>query len=418
VGRDGILRGVGNPAVQARKNVLRTPEPQSQDLMRVALVHYWLLGSRGGEKVLEAICRLLPDADIFTLFYDPARVSPLIRSKNVHASFLNPLKRFHRGMLPLMPLALESFDLRSYDLVVSSESGPAKGVLTSSTSRHLCYCHSPMRYLWELYPAYMNDFRTNPIMRALMAPVSSYLRTWDYSTAARVDHFVANSWNVRRRIWRTYRRKAKVVHPPVAIDTFYHHRSDGYFLMVAEMVAYKRLDYAIRTFARLGRKLKIVGDGPQYSALKKLAAPNIEFCGRVSDQELHDLYSRSSALVVPGEEDFGITMVESLASGKPVVALGRGGSVEIVREKCGVLYQDSTETGLTDALRAFDRMEPSFNPLFLRTAVGEFSESVFERNFGAALTRLVGREVAAEAPKSEFTRSLQAPYDTRSARPL
>jgi glycosyltransferase involved in cell wall biosynthesis len=379
--------------------------------MRVALVHYWLLGSRGGEKVLEAICRLLPGADIFTLFYDPTRASPLIRSHNVHASFLNPLRSFHRSLLPLMPLALEAFDLRSYDLIISSESGPAKGVLTSSTCRHLCYCHSPMRYLWELYPAYRNDFPPNRVARALMAPISSYLRTWDYSTAARVDHFIANSWNVRRRLWRTYRRKAKVVHPPVAIESFYHHRSDGYFLMVAEMVSYKRLDYAIRTFARLGRRLKIVGDGPQYRTLRKLATPNIEFCGRVSDKELHDLYSRSAALVVPGEEDFGITMVESLASGKPVVALGRGGSLEIVREKCGVLYPDSTEAALTEALRIFDRIEPSFNPLYLRTAVAEFSEAAFDRNFRAALSRLT-------APKPEFTRSLQAPNDTRSARPL
>jgi glycosyltransferase involved in cell wall biosynthesis len=224
--------------------------------------------------------------------------------------------------------------------------------------------------------------------------------------------------NVRRRLWRTYRRKARVIYPPVAIESFYHHRSDGYFLIVAEMVAYKRLDYAIRTFARLGRRLRVVGDGPEYAALRKLAAPNIEFCGRVSDQELRDLYSRSAALVIPGEEDFGITMVESLASGKPVVALGRGGAVEIVREKCGVLYPDSTEAGLAEALLAFDRIEPSFNPLYLRTAVAEFSEAAFDRSFSAALTRITGRGMDDKAPKPEFTRSLQAPYDTRIARPL
>jgi glycosyltransferase involved in cell wall biosynthesis len=386
--------------------------------MRVALVHYWLLGSRGGEKVLEAICRMLPEADIFTLFYDPAVVSPLIRSKNVQASFLNPLKRFHRGMLPLMPLALEAFDLRSYDLVISSESGPAKGVLTTSSCRHLCYCHTPMRYLWELHSAYLHDFGQNPFKRALMAPLASYLRTWDYATAARVDHFIANSWNVRRRIWKTYRRKAKVIYPPVAVESFYHACSEGYFLMVAEMVAYKRLDYAIRTFARSGRKLKIVGNGPEYRALRRLAGPNIEFCGRVSDQELRDLYSRSAALVMPGEEDFGMTMVESLASGKPVVALGRGGALEIVSEKCGVLYPDSTEAGLADALRTFDRIEPSFNPLYLRTAMAEFSESAFSRDFGAVLSRVTGRGANVPTSKPEFTRSLQAPYDTRSARPL
>jgi glycosyltransferase involved in cell wall biosynthesis len=359
--------------------------------MRVALVHYWLLRNRGGEKVLEAICRLLPQADIFTLFYDPEHVSPFLRSRNVNASFLNPLKRFHRGILPLMPMALEAFDLRSYDLVISSESGPAKGVLTSSTSRHLCYCHTPMRYLWELYPAYRNDFHTGAITRALMAPVSNYLRTWDFATAARVDHFVANSWNVRRRIWKTYRRKSKVVHPPVAVDSFYHKPSEDYFLMVAEMVAYKRLDYAIRTFARNGRKLKIVGEGPEYAALKKLAAPNIEFCGHVCDEELLELYARSAALVVPGEEDFGMTMVESLASGKPVVGLGRGGAVEIVREKCGVLFEETSEACLADALRTFDRLEPGINPLYLRTAAADFSESRFEEGFLAALARLMGR---------------------------
>ena len=386
--------------------------------MRVALVHYWLLGSRGGERVVEAICRMLPEADIFTLFYDPASVSPLIRSKKVQASFLNPLRRFHRGTLPLMPLALEAFDLRSYDLVISSESGPAKGVLTSATCRHLCYCHTPMRYLWELYPAYLNEFGSNLFKRALMAPVANYLRTWDYSTAARVDRFVANSWNVRRRIWKTYRRKAKVVYPPVAVESFHHDRSDGYFLMVGEMVAYKQLDYAIRTFARNGRPLKVVGDGPEYRGLRKLAASNIEFCGRVSDEQLREIYARSAALVVPGIEDFGITMVESLASGKPVVALSRGGAVEIVREKCGVLYGDSTEAGLSEALRTFDRLEPSFNPLFLRTAAGHFSESVFESEFGAVLARMLGQRPDATPSETEFTTSLQFPYDTKSSRPL
>jgi glycosyltransferase involved in cell wall biosynthesis len=377
--------------------------------MRVALVHYWLLGSRGGEKVLEAICRMFPEADIFTLFYDAERVSPLIRSKKVHASFLNPLRRFHRGLLPLMPMALEAFDLRQYDLVISSESGPAKGVLTSSNSRHLCYCHTPMRYLWELYPAYLNEFRSSPVKRALMMPIANYLRTWDYSTAARVDHFTANSWNVRRRIWRTYRRKARVVYPPVAIESFYHDRSENYFLMIAEMVPYKRLDYAIRAFARNGRKLKVVGDGPEYAALRKLATPNIEFCGRVPDEELRDLYSRSSALLVPGEEDFGMTMVESLASGKPVIAFGRGGAVEIVREKCGVLYPEATEAGLAEALRTFDRIESTLNPLYLRTAVSDFSEAVFEQEFGAAVAGVLGHPMPAKPAKTRIYNVLTSP---------
>jgi glycosyltransferase involved in cell wall biosynthesis len=249
--------------------------------VRVALVHYWLVNHRGGEKVLEAICRIFPAADIYTLFYDPAAVSPLIRSKNIHASFLNPLRKMYRSLLPLMPMALESFDLRPYDLVISSESGPAKGVLTSSTTRHFCYCHTPMRYLWELYPAHRNDFPGNPIVNALFAPVSSYLRTWDFATAARVDGFMANSLNVKRRIAKTYRRASRIVYPPVATESFRCERPEGYSLIVSEMVPYKRLDYVVRMFARTGRRLKIAGAGPQDAELKRMAASNIEFCGAV-----------------------------------------------------------------------------------------------------------------------------------------
>ena len=313
--------------------------------MRVALIHYWLLGMRGGEKVLEAICRIFPEADIFTLFYDPEAVSPLIRSKNVTASFLNPARRFYRSMLPLMPMALESFDLRSYDLVISSESGPAKGVITSATTRHLCYCHTPMRYLWELYPAYLSEFRRGVIGPALFAPIASYLRTWDYATAARVDGFMANSRNIQHRIWKTWRRKSTVIYPPVPVQTLHYTSHDDYFLMVSEMVPYKRLDYVLRLFSANGRKLKVVGDGPEFGRLKRLAGNNIEFCGLVPDHEFRDLYAQSAALLMPGEEDFGMTMVESLASGKPVIALGRGGAMEIVADGCGILYAEPHRGG-------------------------------------------------------------------------
>src|SRR6266550_5368557 len=227
--------------------------------MRVAIVHYWLLNRRGGEAVLESLCRLLPDADIFTLFYDPERVSPAIRQHKVTASFLNPLQRHYRTLLPLMPIALEHFDLRGYDLVISSESGPAKGVLAPSTARHVCYCHTPMRYLWELYPAYLNEWTTSVWKRAVMRPLARNLRLWDFASAARVDDFVANSENVRRRIWKTYRRESSVIHPPVAVETFYHKPPEDYFLVVSELVPYKRLDYAVRLFARSGQRLRIAG---------------------------------------------------------------------------------------------------------------------------------------------------------------
>jgi glycosyltransferase involved in cell wall biosynthesis len=351
--------------------------PQASAKKRTAIVHYWLVGMRGGEKVVEALCRLLPDADIFTLFYEPEAVSPAIRARNVQASFLNPLRRHYRSLLPLMPLALEAFDLRDYDLVISSESGPAKGVIVPSSARHLCYCHTPMRYLWDLYPAYLHEFTSSSFKRALMAPLAAYLRLWDFASSARVDHFVANSNNVQRRIWRTYRREAEVIHPPVAIDRFYWKPDEGYLLMVSELVAYKRLDYAVRLCAQQGIRLKIAGDGPEFRRLKGLAGPSVEFCGRVTDAELCHLYSRCMALLVPGEEDFGMTMVEALASGKPVIALGRGGAVEIVEPGCGFLYDQASPDCLDTALHRLYRAE--FCPSELQAAVQKYSEQEFQR---------------------------------------
>lgn len=355
--------------------------------MRTAIVHYWLLNMRGGEKVLEALCKLLPDADIFTLFYDPEAVSPAIRSHRVTTSFLDPLRRFHRHLLPLMPFALEQFDLRSYDLVISSESGPAKGVITGTQTRHICYCHSPMRYLWHLYPEYL-QWSGNPISRAALACLAPPLRVWDYATAARVDEFVANSENVRKRIWKTYRRESEVVYPPVAVNQFYWQPAEDYYLIVSELVPYKRLDYAVRYFAMSGRKLKVAGDGPQFTSLKKLAAPNVEFCGKVSDSDLRLLFARCRAFLLPGEEDFGITAVESMASGKPVIALGRGGVLDSVPDGiAGVLYAEPSESDLAEAINHFETIENSFDISVLQGQAARFSETTFL----AAMTTLIDR---------------------------
>jgi glycosyltransferase involved in cell wall biosynthesis len=357
--------------------------------MRTAIVHYWLLGMRGGEKVLEGLCRMLPDADIFTLFYDPERVSKTIRSHSVTASYLNPLRGFHRSMLPFMPSALESFDLRGYDLVISSESGPAKGVLTPSTARHLCYCHTPMRYLWELYPAYLNEWTTSFWKRAFLRPVARNLRLWDFASAARVDDFIANSENVRRRIWKTYRRESTVVHPPVAVETFVHRPPEDYFLAVSELVSYKQLDYAVRAFARNGRRLRIAGDGPEYKHLKRQSGGSVEFCGRVSDPELREMYARCRAFLLPGEEDFGISTVEALASGKPVIALARGGSLETVPEIGGVLYGEASEAGLDRALADFEGLEAHFRPQDLQAWAAQFSEERFQEKIRRILAASV-----------------------------
>lgn len=374
--------------------------------MRVALVHYWLLGQRGGEKVLEALCRMFPEADIFTLFYEPKAVSPLIRSRNVLVSPLNPLRRFHRHLLPLMPLAVESFDLRDYDLVISSESGPAKGVISSAKSRHICYCHTPMRYLWELCGEY-RGLAGNPLSRGCYALLANYLRVWDYASAARVDTFVANSVNVRHRIWKTWRRRARVVYPPVAVGAFRNETARDYYLIVSEMVSYKCLDGAVRTFARNGRRLKIAGSGPDYSRLKRLAAPNIEFCGRVPDDQLRDLYAQSSALIVPCEEDFGITMVEALASGKPVIALARGGAMEIVENGCGVLYHEGDGGSLQGAIAKFERTASCFDPGVLARHAARYSEEQFEINFRAVLNRSAGATGRAAQAPPNFTTCLQ-----------
>jgi glycosyltransferase involved in cell wall biosynthesis len=360
--------------------------------MRAAIVHYWLLNRRGGEKVLDAMCRLLPGADIFTLFLDPRTLSPELSRLKITTSFLNPLRRGYRSLLPLMPMAVESFDLRGYDLVVSSESGPAKGVITNSSTRHLCYCHTPMRYLWDLYPEYRNEWTTSAWKRAAMTPLTNYLRLWDYASAARVDHFVANSENVRRRIWKTYRRESEVVHPPVDVEAFYWRPPEDFFLIVSELVPYKRIELAVRLFSRTGRRLKIAGAGPEYRKLRKMAAPHVEFLGRVTDDELADLYARCRALLLPGEEDFGITPVEALASGKPVIALGRGGALETVPPFGGVFFDEPTEASLQAAIDRFEEAEAGILPAELQVWARRFSESEFARKMTDQLERLMRTE--------------------------
>jgi glycosyltransferase involved in cell wall biosynthesis len=363
--------------------------------MKTAIVHYWLLNMRGGEKVVEALCRILPDADIFTLFYDPEQVSSAIRSHKIKTSFLNPLKRHYRALLPLMPMALEHLDLRGYDLVVSSESGPAKGVLTSSHTRHVCYCHSPMRYLWDLYPDYLHDWTRSRVKRALMAPLSNYLRLWDYSSAARVDRFIANSRNVQGRIWKAYRRESEVIYPPVAVDQFYSAPSHEYYLIVSELVSYKQIDYAVKYFSETKQPLKIVGRGPEYLRLKTLAGPNIEFCGHVGDTELRDLYAHCRAVIIPGEEDFGIVAVEALASGKAVIALGRGGVLESAANsepKAGFFYRDPAAAYLQQAIETFESVERDLSQSALQAHAAAFSEF----RFRSAISKVLFEENCVE----------------------
>jgi glycosyltransferase involved in cell wall biosynthesis len=320
---------------------------------------------------------LLPGAHVFTLFSAPQTLSQEVRLHKITTSFLNPLRRWHRALLPLMPMALESFDLRGYDLVVSSESGPAKGVIVSSSTRHVCYCHTPPRYLWDLYPAYRNEWTSSRWKRAAMTPLTHYLRLWDYASAARVDHFIANSRNVQTRIRKTYRRDSEIVYPPVEVDSFYWKPPDDYFLVVSGLVPYKRIDSAVRTFTRNGRRLIVAGDGPEYSRLRARAGANITFLGHVPDEDLRELYARCRALVLPGEEDFGLTPVEALASGKPVIALGRGGALESVPAYGGVFYEEASDECLDAAVERFESIEAHFRPSALQAHARRFSPNEF-----------------------------------------
>ena len=387
--------------------------------MKCAIVHYWLLGMRGGEKVVEGLCKLFPDADIFTLFYNPEATSPLIRSHRIHASFLNPLQRFHRYMLPLTPIALESLDLRGYALVISSESGPAKGVITSSDAHHICYCHSPMRYLWDLYPDYLHDLTRSKCKRACLALFSNYLRVWDYASAGRVDHFLANSRNVQRRIYRAYRRNSKVVYPPVDVESFYNRPSEDYYLVVSALVEYKRVSDAVSFCTLSGRRLKVVGLGPEYKKLKAIAGPTVEFCGRVSEVELKNLYARCRGLLMPGEEDFGIAPVEALASGKPIVALGRGGVLESVpagRDRGGFLYDRPGPGSLASAVEELERTEAGLSSSALQYAAQRFSEDRFLLEMKEEIGRVMHgnwneHSLRVTAPNEVFAKPSQSGHD-------
>jgi glycosyltransferase involved in cell wall biosynthesis len=352
------------------------------------MVHYWLVAMRGGEKVLEALLELFPQADIYTHVYTPEAVSPSIRKHTVNTSFIQKLpfaRRHYQKYVPLMPLALEQLDLRDYDLVISSESGPAKGVLTSADSLHICYCHTPMRYLWDFYQDYLTE--AGPLLRPLWRLVSHRLRQWDALSSLRVDHFVANSHNVAKRIAKHYRRQARVIHPPVDIEAFaprdgFFPDPEDFYLFVGQLNAYKRADLAVEACTHLNRRLTVVGDGPERGRLEKLAGPSVSFLGRLPAAEVADLMRRCRALLFPGEEDFGIVPVEALASGRPVIAYGRGGVLESVRHaSSGWLFASQDVSSLSSAMEAFEAEASFFDPSSLISQARRFSKKTFQNSF-------------------------------------
>lgn len=355
--------------------------------MRVAIVHYWLVGMRGGEKVLEELCLMYPEADIFTHVHDPARTSALINRHRITTTYINRLpfaRKLYQKYLPLMPSALEELDLTGYDLVISSESGPTKGVITHPNAVHICYCHSPMRYLWDQYHTYRGN--ASRITRLFMSLTMPLLRAWDVASAAHVDHFIANSSFIARRIRKVYRRDSEIIFPPVDLDAFsiaVAPTRDFYFY-IGQLVPYKRVDLAVAACTRMGRRLVIVGTGSEETRLRAMAGPSVEFRGWASNQELKALYQNCRGLLFPGEEDFGIVPLEAMASGRPVVAYGSGGVLDtVVENKTGVFFDRQTTEDLVDAIERFESIEDGFDPQTIRRHARGFGSDVFRRKLAA-----------------------------------
>lgn len=362
--------------------------------MKVALVHYWLVGMRGGERVLESLCRMFPDADIYTHVAIPERLSDTIRRHKITETFIARLpfaRTWYPRYLPLMPLALEALDLTGYDLIISSEAGPAKGIIPGPDTVHLSYCHSPMRYIWDQYNIYRNQ--AGMITRLLMPLFAHYLRVWDAAAAMRVDFFVANSQFVARRVNKFYRREASVVHPPIMVDEFVPAATTehgDYYLWCGELVRYKRPDIAIAAFNANGKPLIVIGDGEERKRLEAIAHPNITFLGKAPIESLKFHMARCRALIFPGEEDFGIVPLEVQAAGRPVIAYGKGGALEtVIDRKTGMFFMEPTKESLNRSIAEFEEQHIGVDcEQACRANALRFSEAEFVLGIRRALESL------------------------------
>lgn len=349
--------------------------------VKAALVHDWLTGRRGGEKVLEVFSEIFPEAPIYTLIHFTGSQIEAIEKKKIHTSFIQKLpfvKKKYRSYLPFYPVAIELFDLQDFDLIISSSHCVAKGVIPRPDTLHISYVHSPMRYAWNQYFSYFSKDRLSFLSRFVIPPIIHGLRLWDTTSAHRVDCFLANSRTVAERIEKYYRRSADVIHPPVDTGLFRPgETSEDYFLIVSALVPYKRIEIAIEAFKRSGLALKIVGAGPEYKKLKQTASPNIQFLGSLDETDLVRAYQKARALIMPGEEDFGINSLESQACGVPVVAFGRGGAIEtVIPEETGLFFPEISADSLLSALDKFEGM--AFNKMNIREHAENYSRDKFK----------------------------------------
>ena len=359
--------------------------------LRIALVHDWFTGFGGREQVLKALADLFEQADVHVLFYLPEQMPAFLNGHRVYTSFMQKLpalRNNYRYYLPLMPIAAERLNVQEYDLVISSSHCTAKGVRKNRSAIHICYCHTPMRDCWQKSEA--GAIRNTWPMWSQVAAggVLRYLRQWDRKTSDRVDQFVANSSTVRERIKQFYGREAMVIHPPVDCDHFAINKHTGeFYLIVGNLMAYKRIDLAMEACRQANRKLIVIGDGPEGRRLRAAGTKGIDFLGYQPDEVVADYMSRCLAFLMPGEEDFGITAVEAQAAGRPVIALARGGALDSVRalgqaeKPTGVLFDQANPSAMANAMAAFEHNAEKFNPEQIREHAMDFDKSIFVQKF-------------------------------------
>lgn len=365
--------------------------------MKVAIIHDWLVTWGGSEQVLGQIVQLYPDSDIYALIdFFPEAERDFILNKKVTTSFIQRLpfaKKKYRSYLPLMPLAIEQFDLSEYDLIISSSHAVAKGVLTNSSQIHICYCHTPMRYIWDLQNQYLKWRKLNKGIKGLITKtILHYVRIWDLSTTNRVDHFITSSHYIARRIKKIYGRDSTVIYPPVDIEKYHiGNIKEDFYLTASRMVPYKRIDLIVEAFSEMsGKRLIVIGDGPEFKNVKRKAKKNIELLGYQKDNILKEYLQKAKAFVFAAEEDFGILPVEAQACGTPVIAFGRGGVLEtVVEDKTGIFFKEQTAKSLIEAINIFEKKQDMFKPDEIRKNVARFSTDRFRKEFRDFIEKVI-----------------------------
>ena len=366
--------------------------------MKTAVIHEWLVNYAGSERVLEQIVKLYPEADLFCqVDFLTDKERGFILNKKTETSLIQNLpfaKKKYRNYLPLMPFAVRRFDVSAYDVIISNSHSVAKGVKKTPGQIQICYCHTPMRYAWDLREQYLNESGLNSGIKGVLTNfILNRLRNWDYRTAQQVDYFIANSHYIKDRIRRAYGREAKVIYPPVDVDSFYlNEKKDNYFLAVSRMVPYKKMDLIVEAFSEIGLPLIVIGDGPDFEKVKNKAKKNIGFLGYQKDNVLKEYMQKARAFIFAAEEDFGIVPVEAQACGTPVIAFGKGGVTETViplkgsgfrdlRSPTGIFFYEQTPAALIDALKRFDSAEDKFDPYEIRKNAERFSIERFRKEF-------------------------------------